>query len=75
MKRYANPQCNRRYKDENETLAVIDGKFGFGQTVGEQAVDIGIKKALDNGIAITALQMLVIWGELGIGLKEWQKKD
>ena len=30
---------------ESDILAVIDGKFGFGQTVGEQAIDIGIKKA------------------------------
>jgi len=32
-------------KLDNEMLAVIDGKFGFGQTVGEQAIDIGIAKA------------------------------
>ena len=50
---------------ENETLAVIDGKFGFGQTVGEQAVDIGIKKALNNGIAITALQNSGHLGRIG----------
>ena len=61
--RYANyieegrqiPNVTVDIKIENETLAVIDGKFGFGQTVGEQAVDIGIKKALKNGVAITAL--------------------
>ena len=52
--RYANyivegtqiPNVTVDIKIENETLAVIDGKFGFGQTVGEQAVDIGIKKAI-----------------------------
>ncbi len=50
---------------ENEVLAVIDGKFGFGQTVGEQAVDIGIKKASVYGIAITALQNSGHLGRIG----------
>jgi uncharacterized oxidoreductase len=71
--RYANyieegtqiPNVTVDIKIENETLAVIDGKFGFGQTVGEQAVDIGIKKALDNGIAITALQNAGHLGRIG----------
>ncbi|MAQ78952.1 MAG: malate dehydrogenase [Rhodospirillaceae bacterium] len=52
-------------KIENETLAVIDGKFGFGQTVGEQTVDIGTKKAVKNGIAITALQNSGHLGRIG----------
>ena len=52
-------------KIENETLAVIDGKFGFGQTVGEQTVDIGIEKAAGNGIAITALQNSGHLGRIG----------
>ena len=50
---------------ESDILAVIDGKFGFGQTVGEQAVDIGIKKAKVNGIAITALQNAGHLGRIG----------
>jgi uncharacterized oxidoreductase len=50
---------------ETDILAVIDGKFGFGQTVGEQAVDIGIKKAKANGIAITALQNAGHLGRIG----------
>ena len=71
--RYANyieegrqiPNVTIDIKIENETLAVIDGKFGFGQTVGEQAVDIGIKKALKNGVAITALQNAGHLGRIG----------
>ncbi len=52
-------------KLENEMLAVIDGKYGFGQTVGEQAVDIGIAKASKNGVAITALQNSGHLGRIG----------
>jgi uncharacterized oxidoreductase len=52
-------------KLDNEMLAVIDGKFGFGQTVGEQAIDIGIGKAAEHGIAITALQNAGHLGRIG----------
>src|SRR2546425_1564202 len=30
---------------ENEALAVVDGQFGFGQTIGPQAVELGIAKS------------------------------
>ena len=52
-------------KTETDILAVIDGKFGFGQTVGEQAVDIGIKKAKANGISIIGLQNAGHLGRIG----------
>lgn len=71
--RYANwlkdgvqiPDVKVDIKLENGILAVIDGKFGFGQTVGEQTVDIGIEKAKNNGVAITALQNSGHLGRIG----------
>ncbi|MCH9675066.1 MAG: Ldh family oxidoreductase, partial [Gammaproteobacteria bacterium] len=50
---------------ENDVIAVIDGKFGFGQTVGQQAVDIGVKKALANGVGVTALKHAGHLGRIG----------
>lgn len=50
---------------ENDVIAVLDGHFGFGQTVGEQAVDIGVAKALKNGVAITALKHAGHLGRIG----------
>lgn len=50
---------------DTEVLAVIDGKFGFGQSVGEQAVDIGIQKAARHGVAITALKNAGHLGRIG----------
>ncbi len=50
---------------ETGTLAVIDGKYGFGQTTGEQTVDIGIAKARANGIAFTALRDSGHLGRIG----------
>ena len=40
---------------DSDNFALIDGNKGFGQVVGQQAVDIGIKKAKQAGICILAL--------------------
>src|SRR5437773_12295597 len=40
---------------ENEVIAVLDGQFGFGQTVGEQAVRLGVEKSARHGVAVVAL--------------------
>jgi uncharacterized oxidoreductase len=50
---------------ENETIAVINGNYGFGQSVGEQTVDIGIEKALANGVGVTALKNAGHLGRIG----------
>ena len=41
---------------DNEAVAVVDGQFGLGQTVGEQAMELGIEKASRHGVAIIALR-------------------
>src|SRR6201992_4454814 len=38
------------------SLAVVDGKFGYGQTVTPQAVKIGIEKCQASGLAAVALR-------------------
>src|SRR5476649_1614386 len=40
---------------DTPSLAVIDGKFGYGQTVAPQAVRIGIDKCRKVGLAAVAL--------------------
>ena len=37
---------------DTPSLAVVDGKFGYGQTVGPQAVRIGIEKCKASGLEI-----------------------
>ncbi len=44
---------------------LIDGRFGFGQTLGEQAVDLGIDKARQYGVAIIALRNAGHLGRIG----------
>jgi uncharacterized oxidoreductase len=37
-------------------FALLDGKWGFGQTVAEQATDFGIARARQHGVAVVALK-------------------
>ena len=41
---------------ESPTHAVVDGNYGLGQTIGEQAVDLGIGKAKAAGLAVVTLR-------------------
>jgi uncharacterized oxidoreductase len=50
---------------ENEVIAVVDGQFGFGQTVGEQAMRLGIEKSGRHGVAVIALRNAGHLGRIG----------
>lgn len=50
---------------ESESFAVVDGRYGFGQSVGAQAVELGIAKAKANGVAIVALRNSGHLGRIG----------
>ncbi|MDH3642543.1 MAG: Ldh family oxidoreductase [Gammaproteobacteria bacterium] len=50
---------------ENDVLAIIDGGYGFGQSVGEQTVGIGVAKAKKHGVAVTALKNAGHLGRIG----------
>ena len=41
---------------DNGTLVVVDGGYGFGQTVGEQAVAIGLERVEASGVSVVALR-------------------
>src|ERR1700742_3819680 len=47
------------------SLAVVDGKFGYGQTVAPQAVRIGIEKCKAAGLAAVALRNAGHIGRVG----------
>lgn len=46
-------------------LVVVDGQYGFGQVVGEQAMRLGIKMATEHGIAGVALRNSGHLGRIG----------
>jgi len=50
---------------ENEVIAVVDGQFGFGQTIGEQAMQLGIEKSNRHGVAVIALRNSGHLGRIG----------
>ena len=50
---------------ENDVMAVVDGRYGFGQSVGEQAVDLGVAKARTHGVAVIALKNAGHLGRIG----------
>ena len=52
------------------SLAVLDGQYGFGQSTGQQAVNIGVKKAKETGVAVVALRNSGHVGRVG----EWAEQ-
>src|SRR5437868_23482 len=50
---------------ENEAIAVLDGQFGFGQSIGEQAMRFGIEKSARHGVAVVALRNSGHLGRIG----------
>jgi len=50
---------------DTPSLAVIDGQYGFGQTVGPQAVAIGVKKCKESGLAAVAVRNTGHIGRVG----------
>jgi uncharacterized oxidoreductase len=50
---------------ENDNLAVVDGQFGFGQTIGEQATQLGIDKCKKHGVSVIALRNAGHLGRIG----------
>src|SRR6266446_10798591 len=50
---------------ENDVLAIVDGQFGFGQVIGEEAMNLGIAKAGKQGVAVIALRNSGHLGRIG----------
>jgi uncharacterized oxidoreductase len=50
---------------ENDVLAIVDGQFGFGQVIGEEAMNLGIAKSARQGVAVIALRNSGHLGRIG----------
>jgi uncharacterized oxidoreductase len=50
---------------EAGALSVVDGRYGFGATVGRQAVELGIRRGLEQGTSIVALRHAGHLGRIG----------
>lgn len=51
---------------ETPSLAIVDGNYGMGQTVGPLAVERGIAMARANGVAVVALRNAGHLGRIGV---------
>jgi len=60
-----NPGQQASVVAQTESHVVLDGNFGFGQTVGPQAVERGISMARTNGVSIVALRNAGHLGRIG----------
>jgi uncharacterized oxidoreductase len=59
------PNQSIRVISENDAIAVVDGQFGLGQTIGEQAMQLGIEKSRRHGVAVIALRNSGHLGRIG----------
>lgn len=59
------PNQHARVVFENEVIAVVDGGFGFGQVIAEEAMKLGIAKAGKHGAAVVALRNSGHIGQVG----------
>ncbi len=50
---------------ENDAIAVVDGQYGFGQSIGEQATRLGIAKCAGHGVSVIALRDSGHLGRIG----------
>lgn len=50
---------------QNDVIAVVDGQFGFGQSIGEQAMRLGIEKSARHGVSVIALRNAGHLGRIG----------
>ncbi len=50
---------------DSGSIVVLDGNFGFGQTVGPQAVQFGIKRAAETGVCVAGLRHAGHLGRIG----------
>ncbi len=50
---------------ENDVIAITDGQFGFGQTMGQKAMELGLAKVRTQGVAVVALRNPGHLGRIG----------
>ena len=52
---------------DNGSVVVVDGKWGMGQSIGEQTMNLAIERAREHGVAVVALRNSGHLGRIGFG--------
>ncbi len=50
---------------DSESMAVADGQLGYGQSIGRQAVELGVQKCIRQGVSVVALRNSGHLGRIG----------
>ena len=64
------PAATPAVTNESETTANVDGQLLFGQSVGRTAVDVGVEKASESGVAVVGIKDATHLGRIG----EWAER-
>ncbi len=67
---YLHPNQQAKVVNDSAAVVVLDGQFGYGQVVGEQAIDAAIGKARDFGVGMATLRNSGHLGRIG----DWAAK-
>src|SRR5579871_1382803 len=59
------PEGQLEVVQERPCTLILDGHFGFGQVVGRAALNLGIKKAKDEGVCVVSLRRSGHLGRIG----------
>ena len=59
------PNQSLEIVSENEVMAVLDGRFGFGQVMGEEAMRLALDKSAKFGVSLVALRNAGHLGRIG----------
>lgn len=59
------PNQSLRVVFQTDSMAIVDGNFGFGQVIGEQAMQLGVEMAQKHGIATISLRNSAHLGRIG----------
>jgi uncharacterized oxidoreductase len=62
---YLVPNQSLEIVSENEAMAVLDGRFGFGQVMGEEAMRLALDKCAKFGVSLVALRNAGHLGRIG----------
>ena len=59
------PNQHAEIVEDNAAVVVIDGKAGYGQVIGYEAMNIGIARAREHGVCVLALRGSYHLGRIG----------
>lgn len=65
LRGWINPHAELIVEREQPCMLILNGNFGFGQVIGRQAMELGIKKAKTEGVCVVSLRQSAHLGRVG----------